>query len=234
MSLAIPIRIKYSVEYCLYRTADKRRQAFVEIALFLAFLEVDLWVFRSFDVASLRIASYLTLACLFLWSEWRRRGVSGYRIHKASVSRALAEILGTSVVLAFFLFVTASLLKDSGHHFQLHLLSKPAVKQLNWIVSKGLIVAAQQISLQLFIFPLCIDLFQNRIQAVVVSAGLFSLVHISNLVLIGLTFVSAAAWVWFYSRTSRLSILMVSHATLAILVHGAFPDYITFNMRVGS
>ncbi len=102
-----------------------------------------------------------------------------------------------------------------------------------WLMVKIPTVAGQQVMLQLLIVPVLLRLFQRVSVVVVVGALLFSLLHLPNLLLVGLTLVAGLFWIASYCRSQKLLPIVVSHAVLAIMAAGFCGEYV-LNMRVGA
>ena len=92
----------------------------------------------------------------------------------------------------------------------------------------------QQLALQLFLWPTCFEVTKGRTSGALLAAAIFGLVHLPSPTLVAITFLAGVIWVGFYQRSGRLAPLVVSHMFLATLAHGALPERLTFDMRVGS
>ncbi len=68
---------------------------------------------------------------------------------------------------------------------------------------------------------------------VVLAAGLFSLVHVPNPVLMALTFVAGLVWCRLFLITPNLITLGLAHGVLATLAYYALPLEVTARMTVG-
>ena len=51
--------------------------------------------------------------------------------------------------------------------------------------------------------------------------------------MVAITFLAGVIWIALYQKTGRIAPLVVSHMILAILAHGALPERLTYDLRVG-
>jgi len=86
----------------------------------------------------------------------------------------------------------------------------------------------------LFLWPVCFEVTRSRSAGTVLAASIFGLIHLPSLILVTITWLAGLVWIVLYRRTGRLAPLIVSHMILATLAHGALPERLTYDMRVGS
>jgi hypothetical protein len=91
----------------------------------------------------------------------------------------------------------------------------------------------QQSILQTFVFARLRQRFNRGHWAVIVSASLFSLVHLPNWFLMPLTLVAGCVAIQLFRRGVSVYVLGVAHAALGLALAAAFPVAITHYMRVG-
>jgi membrane protease YdiL (CAAX protease family) len=201
------------------------------LLLVFGLIEFDLWCGRALDQDWLRGATYLAIAGV-IWQSRRRQSVTETR--RGSAYWALAVSLGATAMLAGMLAAAGWLLRESYEAPWLFLAHRPAAVICLWVLRKCVVVAAQQLVLQWFVWPSCREICTRRGIALTLTAGLFGLVHLPSLWLVGITVVAALIWVHLYERTGRIWPLIVSHFVLATLAHGVLPERLHYDMRVGS
>lgn len=92
---------------------------------------------------------------------------------------------------------------------------------------------AQQFVLQTVVFREARERM-SRGAAIVLAAGLFSVVHLPNPFLAPITFVAGLLWCWIYSRHSNVIPLAMSHAIGTEAVLHAFREEVTGRLRIGA
>jgi membrane protease YdiL (CAAX protease family) len=213
---------------------DRLRPA-IELILVVGSLEVALWRLRESGPAWLNFAVHL-LAVAGIWWSWRRRQASRSVAPTPPIPavRAWAATLATCVVLSTILLIAARYVGDSNETYEFLFLDKPAGKLFNWSVGKFLAALGQQLALQLFLWPVCFELTRGRVSGAVAAATIFGLIHLPSPTLVAITFLAGVIWIALYQKTGRIAPLVISHMILAILAHGALPERLTFDLRVGA
>ncbi len=85
----------------------------------------------------------------------------------------------------------------------------------------------------MFLWPACFELTRGRASGAVLAAAIFGLIHLPSPTLVAITMLAGVVWIAFYRGSGRLAPLVVSHMILATLAHGALPERLTYDMRVG-
>ena len=104
---------------------------------------------------------------------------------------------------------------------------------VHWFVIKLPTVLFQQVLLCWVLLPNAYRINGNRNIAVLLSAGAFSICHLPNPILMGLTFIAGAVWLLLFDRFRRLPPLVASHFVLAVCAATFCGEYV-FNLRVGA
>jgi hypothetical protein len=91
----------------------------------------------------------------------------------------------------------------------------------------------QQYALQGFINRRAQLVMGPGLKSVIFVAVIFSLVHLPNPLLMGLTLISGLVWAAVYQRAPNLFALALSHAVLALLLALSLPPNLIYNLRVG-
>ncbi|MEZ6094127.1 MAG: CPBP family intramembrane glutamic endopeptidase [Pirellulaceae bacterium] len=103
---------------------------------------------------------------------------------------------------------------------------------VHWLIVKTPTVVLQQWMMQILLLPFLLRLFANRLQAVVVAAAIFSMMHLPNPILMLLTLIAGVFWTYSFLKNRQLVPVIVSHFLLAVFAAGLCGEYI-LNMRVG-
>lgn len=213
---------------------DRLRPAF-ELLLVVGALELALWRLRESGPAWLNAMAYLVAVAGICWS-WRRRQATRSEVVTPPIpaTRAWAATLATSAVLSTILLISARFVGDRNETYEFLFLAKPPAKLLQWGVGKFLAALGQQFALQLFLWPVCFELTRGRVSAAVAAASIFGLIHLPSPTLVAITFLAGVIWIALYQWSGRIAPLVLSHMVLAILAHGALPERLTYDLRVGA
>jgi membrane protease YdiL (CAAX protease family) len=212
---------------------DRIRPA-IELLTVVSLLEAELWYLRAGGPAWLNVLVYGIIVATLWLSYDRRRKADRNSAHPAmGLARSWVEVLATCLVLSTILMAVARFLGDSSETFEFVFLDKPPTKLLGWLVGKFGAALGQQLALQLFLWPVCFEVTKSRAAGTLVAASIFGVIHLPSLVLVAITWLAGLVWIALYRRTGRLAPLIVSHMILATLAHGALPERLTYDMRVG-
>jgi membrane protease YdiL (CAAX protease family) len=91
----------------------------------------------------------------------------------------------------------------------------------------------QQLLLQGFFLPRCLELTRGRISAAVLAGVLFALAHLPNPILTPVTLLWGFAACVLFLRYRNLYPLAMAHAILGIAIGVTIPGPVDHNMRVG-
>ncbi|MGC2300922.1 MAG: CPBP family intramembrane glutamic endopeptidase [Acidobacteriaceae bacterium] len=91
----------------------------------------------------------------------------------------------------------------------------------------------QQFILQIYVLLRLLRLGMRRTPAIALSAGLFSIAHIPNPVLVALTLVWGAVTCLLFLRYRNLYTLALAHGILGMCLAITVPNHINHHMRVG-
>jgi membrane protease YdiL (CAAX protease family) len=91
----------------------------------------------------------------------------------------------------------------------------------------------QQYVLQGFINRRAQLAFGIGVRSILIIAALFSLVHLPNPLLAGLTLIGGLLWAAVYQRQPNLFALALSHAAVSLLLTLSLPPHIVTSLRVG-
>ncbi|MBL8168569.1 MAG: CPBP family intramembrane metalloprotease [Acidobacteria bacterium] len=161
--------------------------------------------------------------------SWRALGFTTEHL-----GRALRLVAGPTV-LACMLFAALGWWAGSFHqtsHFWTNLLVLPAWALLQQYVLQGFIYRR----VRFVLMPSQASPEQQRRRshlAVLVTAGIFALLHAPNVTLMLLTLLGALIWSWVYERAPNLFALALSHAVISLLLMTALPSWLLESMSVG-
>ena len=215
-------------------TFPERGRSLFELLVVVGLLESELWHFRSHGPAWLNVLIYGLIVGI-AWSshERRRRATAVADAPKLGAWRSWFEVGAAVAVLSIALIVVASRVGDANETFEFVFLDKPPARLLGWLVGKFGAALLQQLALQLFLWPVCREITGSRLIGMFLAAATFGLIHLPSPTLVAITALAGSVWVAFYRRTGRLAPLVASHMILATLAHGALPERLTYDMRVG-
>ena len=135
--------------------------------------------------------------------------------------------------ISAIMMISARFVGDWNETFEFLFLSKPPLKLLNWLIGKFGAALGQQLALQFFLAPVCVELTRGRASGMVLAASIFGLIHLPSPTLVAITTLGGLSWIVLYRRSGRLAPLVASHMILATLAHGTLPERLTYDMRVG-
>lgn len=214
-----------------FKVSSRLKSGFA-LSIVIALLAAHLWVIRALHQNRLTFFIYLFIVAIAYC--WHRSSQPNPVRTIASHSRAWSITLLVTFVLSSLLAIAGWIIREPYDECWLFLTDKPPALLSYWIGSKLVAVTIQQIGLMFFFLPACESILTSKRWAIVVSGCLFGLLHLPCLTLVGLTTFSSMVWMILYCRFGRILPLIVSHATLAILLHGLLPMQWTLNLRVGS
>jgi hypothetical protein len=202
----------------------RERVALVELACFIAFVQLMIWVTEPHASRSIRLATYVALvvyAIVTARAHHESRGDLGLRLDNIAVSARdvfpATFVLGAALVIVGF--ALGSLRVDA----------RGLDRALLYLVWAFL----QQYALQAIVFRRLLVAGAGPRRAAFVAAIIFSSAHIPNVPLMAFTFAGGWLWTTWFRRHPNLFTLAVSHAVLAIVLVSALPPGVMQNLRVG-
>jgi membrane protease YdiL (CAAX protease family) len=212
-----------------------RSRSVAELVVVVGLLEAELWYLRANGPSWLNVIIYATIVAM-AWLSYERRRKAGFvaTFHEVGALRAWIEVLASCAILSATLMLAARLVGDSSETFEFVFLDKPFDKLAEWVFGKFAAALGQQLALQLFLWPVCFEITKERASGAVLAATIFGLIHLPSPSLVAITSLAGVVWIISYQRSGRLAPLVVSHMILATLAHGALPERLTYDMRVGS
>ena len=213
--------------------ASDRLRAGAELLIVVGLLEAELWSLRGWAPAWLHVVVYALLGGTIAASVHRRRGRVEIAEASPRAGRAWVEAAVVGTVLSAILLVAAGFVGDRNETYEFVFLQKPPGKLAVWLVGKFAAALGQQLALQWFLWPLGLEVTRSRAGGTALAAAIFGFVHLPSPTLVAITLIAGLAWVVLYRRSGRLAPLVASHMVLATLAHGALPERLTYDMRVG-
>jgi membrane protease YdiL (CAAX protease family) len=206
-----------------------------ELVVVVGLLEAELWFLRANAPGWLNALAYGAIVLVaWLSHESRRRAGFVATFPTIGASRAWFEVFSACAILSAILMIAAGLVGDPNETFEYIFLDKPPLKLFQWVSGKFAAALVQQLALQLFLWPVCFEVTRARASGAILAATIFGLIHLPSPTLVAITSLAGVVWIFFYQRSGRLAPLVLSHMILATLAHGALPERLTFDMRVGS
>jgi len=219
------------------RTTDpsSMTRPIAELIVVVGLLEAELWCLRAAAPGWVNVLVFGAIVVV-AWNSQQRRTQSGFvsTFPRTRATRSWVEVFSACAVLSAILVIAARLVGDSNETFEFVFLDKPPGKLAQWIGGKFAAAMLQQLALQWFLWPTCFEITRGRASGAILAATIFGLIHLPSPALVGITSLAGVIWIFFYQRSGRLAPLVLSHMILATLAHGALPERLTFDMRVGS
>lgn len=103
---------------------------------------------------------------------------------------------------------------------------------INWMFVKIPTVVGQQMAFQLVVIPLIFYCFRRRKLTAILTAAVFSLLHLPNPLLMLMTLLIGLFWFSLAVNRTRIFSLALSHLVLAVVVANVCDEFV-FDMRVG-
>ncbi len=212
---------------------SNRVQAAGELIVVVGLLEAELWSLRSWAPAWLHLVVYATLGATVVASVARQKAVAEPAEPTVGRGRAWAEAVAACLILTTILLTAAWFVGDRNETFEFVFLQKSPLKLANWLLGKFGAALTQQLALQWFLWPVCREITRSRTGGTVLAAVLFGFVHLPSPTLVAITLIAGLVWISLYRRSGLLAPLVAVHMVLATLAHGALPERLTYDMRVG-
>lgn len=210
------------------RNAGARR-ALLQLLIFPAFFAYE-WTFLPARMRHWRIIDWAVLGALLaviavlLWRDRRplaERGLTTRNFAPAAGMLAVPTLVMMAVPVVVACFV--------GTDFQ------PA--RAACLLAYPLYALAQLAIFQVFLVPRLVSISKSRISVVVVSAGIFTLLHWPNGLLMGACAAGATVWTIVYLYRPNVYALALSMGLMAAVLAGALPRertaWRTHNLRTG-
>lgn len=209
--------------------ASDRVRAGLELAGVVSLIEIDLWRLCGDFTVLYRLIAFPLLAGI-MWQAHRRRGREHAHTQTPDGRSEWLLTLLATVVFGLSILAAGQWLRSEGEQFRTYW----ATESASWLLAKGVTVGVQQLALHLFLLPSFLTLWGNRTAAWFSAAIVFGLLHLPSPALVLLTGFAALVWSWLYARGRLLTPLILSHFLLAVATHAALPEWLNYNMRVGS
>ncbi len=185
------------------------------------------WVVLAFAGNSKGVLAIpVTLALAFMVFSHRARGESlrdiGFRLDNFVAATRL--LLLPTVLTGALMLLFVWLLRGPEFRlapFRLRLLTFPLWALFQQYALQGFINRRAQLALG------------RGLKSILAVSLVFSLVHLPNPLLAGLTLIGGMLWSAVYQRTPNLFALALSHATLSLLLALSLPTNLLYNLRVG-
>jgi membrane protease YdiL (CAAX protease family) len=202
--------------------APGKRRALLELSIPYGLILLVIWTPRPWQKWLWWVAAAAIVA--IFWMSFDRMMALGLRT--AGFFRAL-WVAFAALLLAAVAVLTAVQLQT------LHLPPGGTVGFIRNYWAYALWACVQQLLLQGFFLPRCLELTRGRISAAVLAGVLFALAHLPNPILTPVTLLWGFAACVLFLRSRNLYPLAMAHAILGIAIGVTIPGPVDHNMRVG-
>jgi len=213
----------------------QRKRAFIDIILIISLLLIDFWLLKPFHLKVAGMFSYIVLIILAV-SAFRRVIKLPYLSHlpRPPWLRVFIVVMAATIVQVTLILISAHMAGVLEVGLGWASFGKPPERLPSWVVEKSVTVIAQQVGLQLVLFPLCFQITGSKWSAAFTGSALFGLLHTPNPLLIISTFLVGPIWFWLFLYSGRLIPIVLSHIILASFLRFALPSHIHLGLRVGA
>jgi membrane protease YdiL (CAAX protease family) len=213
----------------------QKKRACIDIMLIVGLVFVDLWFLKPFDFKWASALLYFALIMLMA-STFSRISKLPYlsllprlTLPRVSIVVAIATIIQVALIL-----ICAHMAGVLESNLTWASFGKPPSRLPSWVVEKIITVIAQQVGLQLVLFPLCFQISNKKWAAAFIGSGLFGLLHMPNPLLMVSTFFAGPVWFWLFLYGGRLIPIVLSHIILATFLRFSIPSHIHLGLGVGA
>jgi hypothetical protein len=213
-------------------TIGLRVRATIDLVCLVSLFEMIVWVWKPAHSAMALVGGGIAFAaiCIVVMSRVNMstgvppKGSRAWSLACAITFVCITILLGTAwtldVIQAQWAFPT--------------MCGKPTCSWWKWIGAKAGTVIFQQILLQLILYPLAVQITRRRGPALVLTALIFSGLHMPNPLAMVLTVAAAPVWcLVFINGGGRLLPVIASHLILILLANLAIPRDIHLGFAIG-
>ena len=213
----------------------QRKRACIDILLILSLVFVDFWLLQPFGFKLVSALLYFTLIILMA-STFSRISKLPYlsQLPRPTLPRVYIVVAIATILQVALILICARMAGVLEADLTWASFGKPPSRLPSWVLEKVITVIAQQIGLQLVLFPLCFEISNKKWAAALIGSGLFGLLHAPNPLLMLSTFIASPVWFWLFLYGSRLIPIVLSHIILASFLRFATPSHIHLGLGVGA
>jgi len=213
----------------------KRKRAYIDILLIVSLVLIDFWVLKPFDFKWASTLLYITLIMLMAGIFSR---ISKYpylsTLPRLTFPRVSIIVATATIIQLLLILICAHMTGILEPELTWASFGKPPSRLPSWIVEKVITVIAQQVGLQLVLFPLCFEISKKKWAAAFIGSGLFGLLHLPNPLLVISVFIAGPVWFWLFLYGGRLIPIILSHIILASFLRFSTPSHIHLGLSVGA
>jgi len=213
----------------------QRKRACIDILFIVSLVFVDFWLLKPFGF---KLASaLLDFALIVLMaSTFRRISTLPYlsQLPRPTLPRVSIVVAIATIIQVVLILICAHMAGVLETDLTWASFGKPPSRLPSWVVEKVITVIAQQVGLQLVLFPLCFVISKKKWTAAFIGSGLFGLLHMPNPLLMVSTFIVGPVWFWLFLYGGRLIPIVLSHIILASFLRFTLPSHIHLGLRVGA
>ncbi len=213
----------------------QRKRACIDILLIVSLVFTDFWLLKPFGFKLASMLLYFTLIVLMA-STYRRISKLPYlsQLPRPTLPRVYIVVSIATILQVTLILICAHMTGVLEADLTWTSFGKPPSRLTSWVVGKVITVIAQQIGLQLVLFPLCFEISNKKWAAALIGSGLFGLLHAPNPLLMLCTFITGPVWFLLFLYGGRLIPIVLSHIILASFLRFATPSHIHLGLGVGA
>jgi len=213
----------------------QRKRACIDILLIVSLVFVDFWLLKPFGFKLASALLYFALIVLMA-STYRRISILPYlsQLPRPTLPRVSIVVTIATIIQVVLIIICAHMAGVLEADLTWASFGKPPSRLPSWVVGKVIAVIAQQVGLQLILFPLCFVISKKKWAAAFIGSGLFGFLHMPNPLLMVSTFIAGPVWFWLFLYGGRLIPIVLSHIILASFLRFATPSHIHLSLRVGA
>lgn len=213
----------------------QRKRACIDTLLIVSLVFVDFWLLKPFDFKLASALLYFALIILMASTFSRIRKLPYLsQLPRPTLPRVSIVVAIATIIQVALILICAHMAGVLEADLTWASFGKPPSRLPSWVIEKAITVIAQQVGLQLVLFPLCFEISNKKWATAFIGSGLFGLLHMPNPLLMVSTFIAGPIWFWLFLYGGRLIPIVLSHIILASFLRFATPSHIHLGLGVGA
>ena len=213
----------------------QRKRACIDVLLIVSLVFIDFWLLKPFGFKLASALLYFALIVLMA-STFSRISKLPYlsQLPRPALLRVFIVVAIATIIQVALILICAHMAGVLEVDLTWASFGKPPYRLPSWVVEKVITVIAQQVGLQLVLFPLCFVISKKKWAAAFIGSGLFGLLHMPNPLLMVSIFIAGPVWFLLFLYGGRLIPIVLSHIILASFLRFAIPSHMHLGLSVGA